>query len=448
MWRVPLTTVFDLVFAAGIVVAATALAGATLRRLSGRTLRANAALELVAAVAAWIAFALSHDHDRELAIAAGGLTACALVAAAAVIVRRAHANAEAIDAHFEEARMRLRALVDEEAASRAAELERTLARARADSASLLIEEERKIADERRRDFAQREREFAASLTESLTATQAQVEQRLAGWAHDLDRAAEVTKARIAELAARQRQLLSDVEVRIAADAERLAAESEEQRAAVQRMRVELDRALGETLAAAHSEVEAHAADRRRALHELDERLRRRERELLELIQREEVESAARIRAGFEDVQRRQIEQMERIVERTASTYSDEAAQQFATLVKASREDAARRLSRELDRSVEVFAREAESVLAERLAHVGDAGAQRLERRLAEATAALEASRDERLAALDGRMMELEADIRRRVEELGADTEAERAVIEARLQDLLRRVGTADAVQSS
>jgi len=71
---------------------------------------------------------------------------------------------------------------------------------------------------------------------------------------------------------------------------------------------------------------------------------------------------------------------------------------------------------------------------------------RLERRLAEATAALEASRDERLGGLDGRMAELEADIRRRIEELGADAEAQRAVIEARLQDLLRRAGTADVVQ--
>jgi hypothetical protein len=448
MWRVPLTTVFDLVFAVGIIVAAVGLVGATLGRLSGRVLRLITALELLAAVAAWLAFALSHDHDRELAIAAGGLTCSTLVAAAAVVLRRAYDRTETIDAHFTEAQTRLQALVDEEAAARAAELERTLARARADSASLLIEEERKIADARRRDFAQREREFAASLTESLTATQAQVEQRLAGWAHDLDRAAEVTKARLAELAARQKQLLSDVEVRIVADAERLAAESEEQRAAVQRMRVELDRALEETLAMAHAEVEAHAVERRRALHELDDRMRRRERELLEVIQREEVESAARIRTGFEDVQRRQIEQMERIVVRTTSTYGDEAAQQFATLVKASREGAARRLSRELDRAVEVFAREAESVLAERLAHVGDAGAQRLERRLAEATAALEASRDERLAALDGRMMELEGDIRRRLEELGADAEAERAVIEARLQDLLRRLGSADVVQSN
>src|SRR4051794_17502016 len=136
MWRVPLTTIFDLVFAAGLIGAAVALVGATLGRLNGRALRLITALELVAAVAAWLAFALSHDHDRELAIAAGGLTCSALVAAAAVVLRHAHDRTDAIDAHFAEAQKRLQGLVDEEAAARAADLERTLARARADSASL------------------------------------------------------------------------------------------------------------------------------------------------------------------------------------------------------------------------------------------------------------------------------------------------------------------------
>jgi hypothetical protein len=444
----PLTTGFDIAFAAGTVVAIGALLAGVFRTLARPVLVALAAVELAGAAAAWIAFALRHDHPRELGVAAGGLTVCAVVAVAALLVRHAAERLASMDLHLLEAQTRLGGLVEREAADRAAELERTLARARADSNSLLEQEERKIAEEHRREFAQRERESAASLTESLTATQTQVEQRLAGWAQDLDRQAEVTKARIAELAHRQKQLVSGVEVRIAADAERLAADSDEQRAAVQRMRVELDKALQETLAAAHNEVESHAVERRRSLHELDERMRRRERELLERIEREEVEVVARIRAGFEDVQRRQIEQMGRIVERAAATYSDEAAQLFAGQVKSSREDAARRLSRELDRAVEVFAREAEAVLAERLAHVGDAGAQRLERRLAEATAALEQRRDERLGALDGRIAELEADIRRRLEELNADAEAERAVIEARLQELLRRVGSADALQST
>jgi hypothetical protein len=448
MGTMPLTEAFDIVFAAGIGVAALALAGAAGRILSRFALVGLTALQFSAAIVAWLVFALRNSHPRELAIAAGGLTGCLLATVAALLLRRVFERTEQMDAHLAEAQARLHALVEREASEHGAELERTLARARADSVSLLVDEERKLAEEHRREFAERDVAIAASLTEALTATQSQVEQRLAGWAQDLDRAAETTKLRIGELTQRQKQLVSEVELRLAADSERLAAESEELRSAVQRIRAELDRALEEALASARTEVESHAAERRRALHELDERMRRRERELLERIEREEVEAAQRIQAGFEDVQRRQVEQLERIVARAAATYSDDAAQQFAALVKSSREDAARRLSRELDRSVEVFAREAEAVLAERLAHVGDAGAQRLERRLAEATDALERRRDERLGALDGRIEELEADIRRRLTDLGADAEAERAVIEARLQELLRRVESAGALQSN
>jgi hypothetical protein len=443
-----LTNAFDIVFAAGVGVAALALIGAAMGFLPRLALIALASLEFGATIGAWLFFALRHSHPRELAVAAGGLTGCLLAAGAAIALRRALVHGEQIDGHLDEARARLRALVEQEAEDRATELERTLARARADSVSLLVEEERKLAEEHRREFAERERDVAASLTQALTTTQSQVEQRLAGWAQDLDRAAETTKLNIADLVQRQKHLVSEAELRIAADADRLAAESEELRAGLQRLRTELEKSLEDALAAARGEVEAHATERRRALHELDERMRRRERELMERIEREEVEATQRIHAGFEDVGRKQVEQLQRIVERAAVTYSDDAAQQFAGLVKSSREDAARRLSRELDRAVEVFAREAEAVLAERLAHVGDAGAQRLERRLADATVALERQRDERLGALDARMEELEAEIRRRLEDLGADAEAERAVIEARLQELLRRVESAGALQST
>src|SRR5207237_259847 len=83
----------------------------------------------------------------------------------------------------------------------------------------------------------------------------------------------------------------------------------------------------------------------------------------------------------------------------------------ATLIKTAREDAARRLARELERAVGVFAREAESVLAERLAHVGDAGAQRLERRLSQIGAGLERQRDELVAALEQRLADAESQAR-------------------------------------
>jgi len=438
----PVTTAFDIAFAAGVALAALALAGAAFRALHRFILGALFLIVSGGAIAAWVVYASRHNHPRELAIAAGGLTACAVATAGAILLHRALLRGDDTDAYLARAQTKLRELIDQEAAERAAELERTLARARADSVSLLAEEQRRIAEERRTEFAEQERATANALTEALTATQAQVEQRLSDWAQDLDRAAEATKERISDLTEHQKRLLADVEARADADADRFTADSEEQRAALTRLRGDLDKSLEDTLAAASAEIDAHAAERRRAVHELEERMRRRERELMEQIEREESESVQRIRAGFADVERRQLETMERILERAAATYSDEATQQFAALIKTGREDAARRLARELERSVEVFAREAEAVLAEKLAHVGDAGAQRLERRLADAARSLERQRDEWMSALDGRIGELEADVRRRLDELNADAEAARAVLEARLQELLRRVESA------
>jgi uncharacterized protein involved in exopolysaccharide biosynthesis len=53
-----------------------------------------------------------------------------------------------------------------------------------------------------------------------------------------------------------------------------------------------------------------------------------------------------------------------------------------------------------------------------------------------------------MAALDERIADLEADVRRRLEELNADAEAERGVLEARLQELMRRVDAESAVHRS
>src|SRR5581483_204135 len=442
-----LTTGFEIGFALAAVASALALVGAALRWFS-RTVLVWLTLGVAAgAVAGWMAYALHHGRPRELALAAGGITACAFAAAASLVVEWALKGATATDAQITAAQARLRELLDEATAERAKELEHTLSRARADSISLLAEEERRIAEDRRTAFVDRERELTASLMQALTETQAQVTQRLAEWRLDLDRSAESMKERLSELAERQRQLLADAAARIEADAERLKAESETQREALVRLRGELEHALAEVLEGARSEVESESLERRRALHELEERMRRREKELMERIEREEVEAAQRVRMGFEDVQRRQIEQVTRVVERATASYADESTQQFATLVKSSREDAARRLARELDRAVETFAREAEVVLAERLAHVGDAGAQRLERKLADAAKSLERQRDEWMTSLDGRIGELEHDVRRRLDELGADADAQRAVLEARLQELLRRIDATAAVHA-
>jgi hypothetical protein len=441
-----LTTIADLFFAAGVVLAALALAGAAFRHVSTSLLTAVAALEGVAAVGVWVAFALR--HDRSLAVAAAGLTVCTLAAVAAVLLRRALDRVRAMDDRLAESQAELLGAVESEKNVLRKDLQLTLARAQADSRSLLEEQERQIAEERRKLVSQWEHDATAALGEKLNQVQAETEHRLAGWSQDLDRAAEATKTRIAELEQRQQQVLREIELRLAADAERLSAESEEQRAAVARLRTELNRTLEDALGVVRSELDVHAADRRRALHELEERMARRERELTEQSQREEVDAVQRVKAGFEEVSRRQIEQLERAVDRAVASHADEAAQRFAQLVKTSREDAAKRLARELDRAVGTFSREAETVLAERLAHVGDAGAQRLESRVANVGKDLERRHDELVAAQDQRLSELESEMRRRIEDLRSDIEAERGVLEARLQELVRRYGSTAAVRGS
>src|SRR5439155_1614371 len=119
-----------------------------------------------------------------------------------------------VDERLADAESRLAALVEREAADRAAELERTLARARADAVSLLADEERRIADERRALFVEREQEAAGALSEALAETQKQVERRLEEWSRDLDRAADAMRSRLTELTRRQHQLTAEAEQRI------------------------------------------------------------------------------------------------------------------------------------------------------------------------------------------------------------------------------------------
>src|SRR5204863_15110 len=123
-----------------------------------------------------------------------------------------------------------------------------------------------------------------------------------------------------------------------------------------------------TLARARADSSSRLAEEDRKLadarlSELNQRERRLAAEL------GETEAVRRIQSGFADVERRQIDQLSRIVDRTANRLSEAAVEQFSTTVKAAREDAAKRLSRELDRAVAQFAHDAQSVLAERLAQV-------------------------------------------------------------------------------
>src|SRR5439155_1256461 len=248
-----------------------------------------------------------------------------------------------LESRLDEARAQLDEVVRTETETRAAELERTLALARAQSLTRLIEEERRMAEERRAALHERERRASAELSEAL----AKVEQRTSR--------------------------------------------------------------------------------------------RERERELRDRVAAEESEAVQRIEAGFADVERRQLDQLKRIVERTSDSFSDALAKQFGDEIKHAREDAAQRLARELDKAVAYFAREAQTVLAERLAHVADAGGQRLERKLSQIGSSLEHEQHSLAAGLQKRIGEAEVELRTQVQSLAADAEAERTVLNARLNELQRRI---------
>jgi uncharacterized phage infection (PIP) family protein YhgE len=434
---VELEQVVQIVFVAAVVVATMSLLGAVLDRVSRRVLYGAAVLLGIAAAGAWVAFGLR--PERDIAVAAGGITLAFGATLAAVKLRELLRASRRVDDQLARAQARLGTVIAREADERGAELERTLARARADSISQLAEQERRMAEERRTAAAERSRAAGDELGEAVTAAQQQVQARLAAWRDDLERAQHAVGDQLAALAQRQKQLISEAEARIATDAERLETESEQQRAALVRLRDEVARATQETVQSGNAELETYASERRQALNELNERIRRRERQLGELIEREESDAVRRIEMNFADVERRQIEHLERILTRATSSYSDAATQEFADAIKAARENAGTRLSRELDRAVQAFAREAQSVLADRLAKVGDTGAQRLEKRMAQAGEGLERHRVEAVAEFEARLMNAEQELRRRLDGLAADTEAERAVLEARLRELARRI---------
>jgi hypothetical protein len=322
-----------------------------------------------------------------------------------------------------------------------------LARERADALSRLQEEERTIAETRRRDVVERERQAGSELNTKLAAAQERMEQRFASWSTDLDKTRQALTAELAKLDERQKTLVQQAEERLHEDREKIDEAGELQVAAVQKLREELQRAAdlaGEELRA---ELDAHGAERRRALEEMSQRLKARERQLAERVDREETDVVRRIQARFVDIERRQVESLERATNQAAGRFAEAAALQFDSAVKSAREDAARRLARELDRAVHMFAREAESVLAERLAQVADAGTQRVEKRLLQVTAGLERQRDEFIAALHQRLSQMEEEVRERLRRLAADAEAERAVLDRRLQELGRRTEHSEPVRS-
>ena len=430
----------ELVFAASVLLAAALVWATATRRPARSALVAGTSVLGAAAAVSWVVVAL--DPTEDAALAAAGTTAALLAGLASLPLRRALERNRRLEADAAVVEQRMRLRMEQLVAESAGELDRLVARTRADTVSLLGEEERRIAEERRRLIAEQERKATGELAEALATVQRRLESRLTAWTEDLDRTQQKLAGEVERIAERQKAALGEAEARIAVDINRLSAGTEEERAAIGRLREELGRAAQQVVAQSTAELEAHGQERRQALHELAERLRRREQELAERIEREEAEAVARITSGLADAERRAVEQLARTNERAVTSYADAASTQFAEAIRAAREDAARRLARELERAVESFAREAQTVLADRLSQIGDAGVQRVERRVAQVAESLERQREELFGGLEERLAAAEADIRVRLQTLARDAEAERTVLDARLQELSHRIDEA------
>jgi hypothetical protein len=341
-------------------------------------------------------------------LAVGGLAAAAVAELGLLAFVRGLSRVADVESLTEHARAHLAAFVETEMRERVLELERRLARERANAGQQLSEQERRLTEERR-DVVERQTERArVELTQAVAAVQERLERRLMAWAADLDRGQRELETHLTELGQRQREAVAAYEARLAADGERVDAASEEQREALLKLHETLQRLGTEFLEEGRAEIEAHAAERRRALHEVGERIRSRERALREQIEREEAEARGRLASALGEAERRHLTTVERSFERAATRLSEYAEKQFDAQIRESREKAAERLSRELDKGIEQFARQAEKEVSERFAEIARQTAERLERRIADLSKVGESQHElavERVRALVERLEE-------------------------------------------
>jgi hypothetical protein len=421
---------FELAFAAGLAVVTLSFGALAVGRARERYLLALSVLLAVGALTAAAALAVNFLHrfsgNDPLLLATGGLAAAAVAELGLVALARGLRRTREIELLSQAARDDLDSFVETEVRERMLELERLLARERANASHQLSEQERRLAEERR-DIVERQTERArVELTQAVSAVQERLERRLMAWAADLDRGQRELETHLTVLTERQREAVKTYEARLAADAERVEAASEEQKLALLKLREALQRLGTEFLDEGRSEIEVHAAERRRALHEVGERIRNRERALREQIEREEAEARSRLASGLADAEKRHLAALERSLDRAGTRLGEYAEKQFDAQIRDAREKAAERLSRELEKGIEQFARQAEQDVASRIADVARETADRLQRRISEAARTGEAQHElaaerarqlferleEAIAAAEDRLAVIETDLAR------------------------------------
>jgi hypothetical protein len=442
-----MTLALEILFALAVASVAASAVAVAYRRVRERLLLAAAvgfaALAGVALVVLGINLVESFAESDALLLLVGGLSLAAVAEGCLYLLVRGRRRAEDLDQVREEARASLEAWLAEHAEQRKAELERTLAHERANAGYVLGEQERRLAEERRDQVARQAERARVELTEAVGSAQERLESRLTAWAADLDRGQREVESQFAELDKRQRQAFAAYDARLTADAERVAVVSEEQKKALAQLRAEFERVAAAAFEESRTEIETHAAERRRSLHEVGERLRARERALREQIDREEAEARSRLAAGLAEAEQRQIAQLERVIDRVATRLTDDAERRFDVLIRESRDKSAERLSRELDKSIEMFARRAEKDVSERINELAKITAERMQRRVNDVARASEAQHEvaaDRVRLLSERLNEALAAAEDRLAAFETQIELE---LEAKLGSLDRALRTGE-----
>jgi uncharacterized protein YukE len=421
----------QIAFGVGIAVVALSLVGVVYDWISVRVLLATTAGLVSACAASAILLGLDLAGDRwdtsALVLATGGLGAAAVAEAGLAALSRGLGRLRALERLTQEALAELDSFVQQSTAEHTSELERTIARERANALHALGEQERRLAEERRDRIVVQVEQARGELTESVASVQERLERRLTAWAADLDRGQRELEARLGELAHRQDESLQAYESRLASDAEALDQAADEQRSILTQLRTDLDRRAREAFQEAQSELDVHTAERRRALQDVAEQLREREKAQREQLEREAGELQTHLASTLRDVQRRQLEALEKALERAAARLVEDAERRFDSQIKESREKSAERLSRELEKAMEQFARQAEKDVADRIASVAQTTAERLQKRIDDLGRAGEAQYEVsggRMRLLAERLDEAVAGAEERISELEARIEIE------------------------
>lgn len=432
---------FEILFAAGLAAVALSFAALVLERASERVLVAAAVFLALGAIGSGVAFGIniaeSFTADAPLLLATGGLLAAAVAEIGLVILLRGLRHLKEYEAASELGRRRIQDYVEAQAKERAAEQEVVLARERATAGHLLGEQERKLTLERRDLVARQTEQARTELTEAVARVQERLERRLAAWAADLDRGQRALETRLTELGQRQTDAASAHEARLSADAEQLGAAADEQRTMLGRLRDELRQAARDALEESRGELETHTTERRRALQELAEQLQGRELALREQLEREVTELQARLKQDFADTSRRQIENLDRSLERAAGRLGEDAERRFDTQIRQSREKSAERLSHELDRAIEQFTRRAEKEIADRISEAAQRTAERLQKRTEDVTRAAEAQYEVAAERLKTVSLRLDGALASAEERIGAFQSQIELEIDQRLAEVER-----------